>query len=146
MTDFQLNYGGAKINDLLALVDSGEATTGSYVSPFVDYGANNLSGGTFDIYKWGNIVTITGVASTISAITLNTSGVQMGTIPSGYRPRANIHSIQQGSGSNRWYMYVNPQGEVYAERYSNGASYNTTSAQTASSAGTWLPFSLTYVI
>lgn len=114
------------------------------MTPFVKYGAGNTSGGTFTLQRCGKIITISGVASVNSAMAIGVSEQQIGTIPEGYRPSVEIRAVMQGSGINRWLIVLYPNGTLSAGRYGI-SSYETLSAQTSSSAGTWLPFSLTYI-
>lgn len=126
--------------------DSVETATGAFTDPFVAYGAGNLSGGTFNIYKWGRVVTIIGQASITTAQTLEVTSIQMGTVPAGYRPRQQVYTIQQASAGYHWFLQINAAGKMWCGRYSDGQNYKTTSAQTSSSAGTWFPFTVTYII
>lgn len=49
------------------------------------------------------------------------SGVKkMATLPVGYRPAAVVSARCQSSGSNTHYVYVNPDGSIYTDRYSAG--------------------------
>lgn len=115
-----------------------------FVDPLVGYGAGVLSGGTFKAYRVGNVVTLTGAASVNRAITLNTTEQVMATLPVQYRPLDAIRVIMQGSGANKWLLIINPDGTMTASRYGTD-TWQQLSSQTSSGAGTWLPFSVTYV-
>ena len=115
-----------------------------FVDPFVGYGAGVLSGGTFKAFKIGNVVTLAGAASVNQAITLSTTEQTMATLPTQYRPEEALRTIMQGSTANKWLFIINPDGVMTASRYGTD-TWQQLTAQTASRAGTWLPFSVTYV-
>lgn len=115
-----------------------------FVDPFVGYDMG-VTGGTFKALRIGDVVTLTGTASVNRAILLNTSEQIMTTLPQQYRPGEAMRTIMQGSGANKWLLIINPNGTMTASRYGTD-TWQQLSAQTASSAGTWLPFSFTYVV
>lgn len=117
----------------------------NFVSPFVLYGAGNTSGGTFEVKRVGKVVTVRGVASVKSNITLGTAQQTMGVVPAGFRPSLMVYAVMNGSGANRWLLSVEPGGNVTAARYGI-TEYTEMSAQTSSAAGVWLPFTITYLV
>ena len=91
------------------------------------------------LFVRNGIATLIGMVSPIAQLTA-ADGQLICTIPEGFRPRREMHSIQQGSGVNRWDCVLTVDGKVSLQRYSNS-----TSAQTVP-AGAYLPFNITYVI
>lgn len=89
---------------------------------------------------------IRGVMSITEETTLSTSNVKCGLIPSGYRPRANILTIQQATAGYHWLLSIYSNGNMYIARYSNGSEYKTTQANSSTSVGTWFPFTVTYIL
>ena len=74
--------------------------------------------------KFGPIVTVSGILKTIVAFTPtgNTSH-RLATLPAGYRPGWRHNFVMQGSGSNRWDLYIdNTNGNMYICRYSNNTT------------------------
>ena len=100
----------------------------------------------FDVYKYGRIVHITGKASVTRSITLNATEQVMGYLSEDYKPHISIIAVMQGSSAIRWMFYISSSGVVLASRYGYGRStYEPLSAKTSSSAGSWLPFAVTYI-
>lgn len=117
----------------------------SFQSPFVSYGAGTTSGGTFKVTRVGKVVTVRGVASVKSNITLGIAQQTMGVIPAGFRPPLMVYAVMNGSGANRWLLCVEESGNVTAARYGI-TEYTELNAQTSSAAGAWLPFTITYLV
>lgn len=89
----------------------------------------------------GNIVTVRGVVSPVTAYTSSNTQVVIATgIPSALRPKAyDLQFICQGSGMNRWTCTVTTGGIVKVSRY--GIAEATTVPTTA-----WLTFCVTYMV
>ena len=101
-------------------------------------GYNGSEGNEPYLYERDGIIIISGIVSPKSQLT-NADDQLICNIPSEYRPRREVHTIQQGSGSNRWDCVVKTSGAVNLQRYSN-----TTSNQVVP-AGAYLPFCVTYI-
>ena len=90
-------------------------------------------------YKAGRVVTIAGAvkpANSTAAANFDTGSVRICDVPSNMQPPNgySAHSIQQGSGKDRWLLYYG-SGGLYGTRYGPGTPSTTT----------WFPFSITYV-
>ena len=121
---------GAWVNQ----VDFGQVLTLS--SEVVEYS----SGTSPRAYKAGRVVTIAGAvkpANSTAAANFDTDGARICDVPSNMQPPNgySAHSIQQGSGEDRWLLTYGGGG-LYGARYTPGTP----------SAGTWFPFSITYVL
>jgi hypothetical protein len=57
-------------------------------------------------------------------------------LPVGFRPKYHFYQIMQGSGYTSWLFSITPGGELRASRQS---------ADSAPSAGYWMPFNITYL-
>lgn len=97
----------------------------------------------FDIYsstsickyrKVGKTVAITGQ---VKAKRTLTEGVIF-VLPEGFRPDYTMWFVQQGSGTAKWLLMLNPNGNVYAQRYG-------TTSQVDFTTGYWLPISVTFL-
>lgn len=98
------------------------------------------SGTTLRVRKVGKLVQVSGVFKNSSASsTSSTAGVQFATIPSGYRPSAQQTKICQGTSMNRWLLTINTSGGMFWARYG-------TDAYAAASAGSWFPYTITYMV
>ena len=100
---------------------------------------------TTDVYpkvrKTGNVVELWGVIKNTSAVTLNATRIPVFNIPSKYRPWNGIYGVVQlASGTNRYGVGVEANGNVVFERCTNGTSY------ASMAVGSWFPFHLTWVI
>lgn len=91
------------------------------------------------MYVRNGVVTLAGMVAPSVQLS-DADGHLICTIPEGYRPRFELHSIMQGSGTARWDLRITTSGEVLLQRYSD----NTVSQ----SLPTWayLPFHATWVI
>lgn len=89
--------------------------------------------------KYGKVVTVTGTLKNTAAKTYDTSPVDMFTVPSGYRPSNTVYAVCQGSNFHKWVLTINTAGEAKIQRY------GTASASVQAAAGSWLPFTVTYV-
>ena len=90
--------------------------------------------------KCGSIVEIRGYVTPASDIAGGTDIHTIFTLPEGYRPESALYALCQGSSNCTWLLRVNTNGDVGFSRYRNG---DTT---TTASAGTWLPFQLTFIV
>ena len=88
--------------------------------------------------KDGRVVEIRGIVKPINDIAYGTDMHKIITVPDGYRPSTTIYALCQGSGNCVWLLRVNTNGAVELSRYRNG------STNTTATAGTWLPFQITY--
>ena len=89
----------------------------------------------------GNVVTVKGVATPKADFTSTADSVTFASgIPAKYRPDFAQHAVCQGSGMNRWLLSVGSGGGLTIARYGISESSKTCSA------GSWLPFTLTYMI
>lgn len=61
-------------------------------------------------------------------------------LPVGYRPNSAIYVICQGSGVCMWLLRIASDGTVGFSRYRSGPNLQ------AATAGTWLPFQVTYIV
>lgn len=87
--------------------------------------------------KQGYMVTIYGAVKPKSDVSAGGT-LNIGTMPSGYRPPQDINVLCQGSGQAVWLLAVRSSGAITASRYRTG---NTNQAMTT---GVWLPFCVTY--
>lgn len=98
------------------------------------------SGTTLRVRKVGKFVEVSGIFKNSNASsTSSTTGVQFATIPSGYRPSAQQTQVCQGSNMNRWLLTINTSGGMFWSRYG-------TSSYAAASAGSWFPYTITYMV
>lgn len=104
-------------------------------SGYLSYGDNYDN----KIWRFGNVVFMQGAVTPTDDKPASTSPVLFATIPPGFRPSNSVYQICQGSGMNKWTLYVNPDGEVFWSRYGS----NTSSVVPS---GAWLVFSATWMI
>lgn len=98
------------------------------------------SGTTLRVRKIGKFVEVSGIFKNSNASsTSSTTGVKFATIPSGYRPSQQQTQVCQGSNMNRWLLTINTSGEMFWSRYG-------TNAYAAASAGSWFPYTITYMV
>lgn len=98
------------------------------------------SGTTLRVRKMGKFVEVSGIFKNSNASsTSSTTAVKFATIPSGYRPSQQQTQVCQGSGMNRWLLTINTSGEMFWSRYG-------TNAYAAASAGSWFPYTITYMV
>lgn len=89
--------------------------------------------------KQGNVVCLWGAVKPTSNITGDlTTKHTIGTLPSGYRPQAEVTALCQGSGGSIWTLEITTGGVVTAARYRNGS----TAVDITTSM--WMPFSVTF--
>lgn len=91
--------------------------------------------------KDGRVVEINGQLTFTKTITYSTTGIDMFTLPEGYRPARTIHTLCQGSGTGVWFLSVDSNGTVQLARYRYGDNETTTAG-----VNTWLPFQLTFLV
>ena len=121
--------------DGIQIAHTDTSTVTSLSSGWSDY-----STGTSPVVRrYGKVVSLTGALKNTSAVTLNTSHVQVFTIPSGYRPSQDVLVLCQGSGANEFVMQIKTSGAVYFGRYG-------TSSFGEVSSGSWFPFHATWVM
>ena len=89
--------------------------------------------------KIGKIVEINASLKPTADISNGGNDKVMFTIPAGFRPKANVDTVCQGSGSNKWLLIILANGTGIIERY------GTTSSITVPS-GCWLPFHVVYFV
>lgn len=91
--------------------------------------------------KDGRLVEIRGIVKPVVDIAGSTDMHTIITVPEGYRPNSPVYVVCQGSGNCTWLLRVNnSDGTVALSRYRNG------DATATASAGTWLPFQVTYLV
>lgn len=91
--------------------------------------------------KDGRLVEVRGIVKPVVDIAGGTDMHTIITVPEGYRPNSPVYTICQGSGNCTWLLRVNnSDGTVALSRYRNGGETATASA------GTWLPFQVTYLV
>lgn len=88
--------------------------------------------------KDGRLVEVRGIVTPSADIEGSNTIYPIVTLPEGYRPSSSIYSLCQGSNNGIWLLRVATNGEVGFSRYRNGG---TTATATA---GTWLPFQVTF--
>lgn len=130
----------AKVSNSLAM----SSATCTKASGWVNYD------GTTDpkVYKRGNVCTFSWAAKpNTTSIAIDGNYRLICTIPVGYRPPAQIFSIQQGSSTSIYLLIVNPGGEVYVARMRENAQANGAYMNAGTSNGyTWFPIAITYVV
>ena len=105
-------------------------------SEFVQYGTGNA----VRYRKIGSMVEVRGIVKPAADIAGSTDMHTIATLPSGARPVEPLYTICQGSSNCTWLLRVNTDGVLGFSRYRNGGTTATASA------GTWLPFQLTFFI
>lgn len=110
----------------------------TYTEYFKDYNNNTAN---HPIYKKvGNVVTIIGIVTPTQTLAHTQNGYRIAEgLPSDCCPPSAFRAVCQGTGINRWLFNVNPTGTIGASRY----GVDTDSDMTT---GTWLPFSVTYLV
>ena len=91
-------------------------------------------------YRYGNVVTVSGAGKPSAAKTFGTTGTHMFDVPEGFRPPRTVRQVCTGGNYHKWLLTVNPDGTANISRY------GTATAAVECAAGTWLPFTVTYVI
>lgn len=107
-------------------------------SKFSTYGGANTADNIVKYKRDGRLVEIRGAVTPAADIAGSTTQYPIFTLNAGYRPDSPIFVICQGTGNCLWLMRINDDGEVAFSRYRNGGSNATASA------GTWLPFHVTF--
>lgn len=105
-------------------------------SEFAQYGTGNA----VRYRKIGSMVEVRGIVKPVADIAGGTDMHTIATLPSGARPVESLYTICQGSSNCTWLLRVNTDGVLGFSRYRNGGTTATASA------GTWLPFQLTFFI
>lgn len=113
-----------------------KASITSLSSGWADYS----TGTTPTVRRYGKVVDLSGVLRNTAAVTLNTTGTKIFTIPSGYRPSQDVFVLCQGSNAAKWLLQVKTNGEVYFARYSDGTSFSSITADK------WFPFHATWIM
>lgn len=121
----------------LGITDSGWIEV-TFTADFKNYGTTNKC----QYRKFGNVVTVCGAATPVNDIAGSNTQYTMFTLPSGYRPKVALSSIQQGSGNARWQLQVSTTGSVTFSRY---ADENGLVTANGGSPGAWLVFSATFL-
>lgn len=117
----------------LAHTDS--ATITSLSSGWAVYGSST----TPTVRRYGKVVSLTGAVKNSSAVTLNTTHVEVFAVPSGYRPSQDIISVCQGSGANKFILQIKTDGSASIGRYG-------TTSFSEVAAGAWFPFHVTWIM
>ena len=112
-------------------------TIGSEFAVYASDGTSSKPG----CRKDGRLVEIRGIVKPVVDIAGGTDMHTIITVPEGYRPKSPVYVVCQGSGNCTWLLRVNnSDGTVALSRYRNG------DATATASAGTWLPFQVTYLV
>lgn len=117
--------------------------TGGWVYPTIgsEFAIYSSDGGSAPACrKDGRLVEVRGIVKPAVDIAGSTDMHTIMTVPAGYRPVSPVYTICQGSNNCTWLLRVSSNGAVDLSRYRNG---NTTATATA---GTWLPFQVTYFV
>ena len=88
--------------------------------------------------KNGGIVELRGIVTPTADIPGGNDNYNICVLPNGYRPSSTIYTICQGSSNCVWLLRIESDGEVGLSRYRNG------NASATATAGTWLPFQVTF--
>lgn len=90
--------------------------------------------------KIGDMVCVSGVVTPTQILAGSSDLIEIFTLPEGYRPTlASKIFVCQGSGMNRWSLTINTLGEVCFSRYGITDFVDCPT-------GTWLPFTVTFMI
>lgn len=120
---------------LTEVSDTEVSSITSYADGWEAYGISDVA----KVRKSGNVVTLSGAMKNTAAVTLNTTNVNVFTIPEGFRPPQSVFAICNGSGINRWHLTVQANGKVMFSRYG-------VSSYVSAAAGSWFPFTLSWVV
>ena len=118
-----------------ATSSSNEVAPITFKSGYQSYGDNYPN----KVWRFGNVCFMQGAAKPNSDKPASNSAVIFATIPSGFRPKNTVLQVCQGTGMNRWTLYVHSNGEVGWSRYGSNKSSVVPS-------GSWLVFSATWMI
>lgn len=125
-----------KIDDI-QLAHTDTSTISSFSSGWTYYGT--AAGNSPVVRRYGKVVSLTGALTNTADVTINTSHIQVFTIPSGYRPSQDVLVLCQGSGANEFVLQIKTSGAVYIGRYG-------TSSFASVSSGSWFPFHACWVM
>ena len=89
--------------------------------------------------RWGPVVNFIGAVKPASQVAAGGT-LNIGTLPSGCRPKDEVHQLCQGSGQNKWLLDIGTDGAVTATRYSTGGT------QAAIPTNAWLVFNTTFMV
>lgn len=87
----------------------------------------------------GSMVAVSGAVKPTSQVAAGDS-VNIGTLPSGYRPPRYVCCLCQGTGNAVWLLGIEPTGVMSCSRYRNGAS------NAAITTSNWLTFHFTFAL
>lgn len=144
-------YDSSKNAWILCVDENNNAAFNGEASNLTDSGWENASlSSNFSVYsstsvvryrKYGKIIFVQGEVKPNSALTGSSSGVNIFTLPSGFRPSKSLQFLCQGSVAYKWLCTINSAGNVNFSRYSKeGSGYVDTSTST------WLPFNFSFII
>lgn len=110
-----------EISEKLINVYEAEITLTGEVIPFGGLEINKpiARKNAYGLVEISGIISPSGVNSGIGT----ESGVNIFTLPEGYRPYNEISQICKGGGRCIWLLTVKPNGEVWASGYQSGAEY-----------------------
>lgn len=97
------------------------------------------SGQTPQYRRVGQVVNLVGACKNKAQLASNGT-LTLGTLPVGCRPHRDVIVLCQGSGQNKWCITASTSGAVTASRYSTGGTL------VAATAGTWIPFNITFLV
>ena len=119
-----------------------DADVMTYESGWEDY----QTGSTPVVRRQGRVVYMRGIVKPTATTTLGTTSVKIGTIPTGYRPSELVYQLCQGSGTSIYFLQINSSGEVFIGRLRDVANSNGTYTDGTTSAYSWFPFSVSWII
>lgn len=114
----------------------------TYESGWEDYQTDS----TPIVRRQGRVVYMRGIVKPTATTTLGTTSVKIGTIPTGYRPSELVYQLCQGSGTSIYFLQINSSGEVFIGRLRDVANSNGTYTDGTTTAYSWFPFSVSWII
>ena len=114
----------------------------TYESGWEDYQTGSIP----IVRRQGRVVYMRGIVKPTATITLGTTSVKIGTIPTGYRPSELVYQLCQGSGTSLYFLQINSSGEVFIGRLRDVANSNGTYTDGTTTAYSWFPFSVSWII
>lgn len=127
----------AQIQALADAIDADITDTGWQLVPIADARITAYGAGSEPRYRVKNgMCTITGQLTTSTAGLIDSGLTWCTNLAVVARPSLQMHSVQQGSGDDRWALIVKTNGGITAERW----------GPSTSPAGVWLPFTITYLV
>ncbi len=96
--------------------------------------------------RQGRTVYFRGVLKPTATTTLNSTAVQIASIPAGFRPSELVYQLCQGSGTSMWFLQINSSGVVYASRFRDVGNANGSYTQAQTTTYNWFPFSVSWII